>query len=84
MVPQCHLVRSERGFPEWDGFYRRTGVQNRRYKCASEYHFAPKSPWRDVPRRDLGAAAPESAEARKTSHSAISTETPVFALKTEQ
>ena len=46
------------------GSNRRAGLRNRRYKCDSEYHVAPKYPWSDIsghpiPPSPLGAPVPE-------------------------
>ena len=60
-----------------NGFNRRTGPRNRRYKCDSEYHLAPTCPWRDVLRSELSPAPQGRGKARKPSFSTISMETPV-------
>ena len=67
-----------------NGFNRRTGPRNRRYKCDSEYHLAPKCPWQDVAESEWGSATSEKGNARKPPNSAISMETPVSVKKADQ
>ena len=61
-----------------------TGFRNRRYKCGSENHLAPKCPWRDAPKSELGTATPGPGKARLPSYSAIPIETPVSVKKADQ
>ena len=68
----------------FNGFNRRTGVRNRCYRCDGEYHLAPKCPWRDVPRSELGSVAPEHGKARNPSYSAILTRARVSEKKADQ
>ena len=52
-----------------NGFNRRTVLGNRRCKCYSEYHLAPKCPWRDVPRSDICPSSSENNKAPQRPHS---------------
>ena len=62
-----------------NGSNRRTGLRNRHYKCDSEYHPAPKCPWRAIPGhpippspREIGSTSLGNDEARRPSDSTIS------------
>ena len=72
------------GCQAFDGLNRRTGLRNRRYKWDSEYHVAPKCPWREVPRSEFGLVIPEHGKAHEQPYSATSTGSPVFVTKMEQ
>ena len=66
-----------------EGFNRRTGQRNRRYRRDSERHLAPKCPRMDTERGDRGPAPQERDKVRKPSCSSISLDTPVSAEKAE-
>ena len=42
--------KSQKGSQEKNGFNRRTGERNRRYRCGSEYHLPPKCPIKQEPK----------------------------------
>ena len=67
-----------------NGFNRHTGLRYRCSGCGSGYHLAPKCPWRDALRSELGSASKERGKARNPPYSAISIETPIPASMTER
>ena len=54
------------------GLNRRTGRRSRCYRCDSEYHLAPRRPWRDTPRGGRNPVPRERDKARRPSYSSIS------------
>ena len=66
-----------------DGFNRRTGQRNWRYRCDSEYHLAQEYPWYDTPGRVRRPTPQEREKARKPYYSTISTDPPVSFQKVE-
>ena len=76
---------SEKGDGEaLNGFNRRTGVRNRRDKCDSENHTAPKCPKRDAHRSEIGSASSENSKARRPPYSTISMGSPITIRKADQ
>ena len=67
-----------------NGFNRRTGLRNRRYKCDSEYHLAPKCSWRHVPQSAIGAASPTDSKTRRPFYSTNCTDAPLSARKADR
>ena len=59
-----------------NGFHRTTGLRNRCNKCDSKYHLAPKCPWREVPRSEIGTSSSVNGKARSPSYFAIFMKTP--------
>ena len=69
---------AKRGGQRLNGFNRKTGLRSRSYWSESEYHLAPRCPWRDTPRGD-GSSFPQGLDrAREPPFSSVSMETPVF------
>ena len=66
-----------------DGFNRRPDQRNRRYGCDSEYHLAPKCPYRDTPRREGSPFSQVRDRAHIPLYSPVSTETRVSAQKVD-
>ena len=66
-----------------NGFSRKTGLRNRRYRRDSEYHHAPRCPWRDTPRGGGGSLSQGRDRSYRPPYSSISMETPVFPHKAE-
>ena len=60
-----------------NGFNFETGLRNRRYRCDSEHHLAPRYSWRDTPRGDGSSRPQERDRERRPSFSSIPAETPV-------
>ena len=76
---------SEKGDGEaLNGLNRRTGVRNRRDKCDSENHTAPKCPKRDAHRSEIGSASSENSKARRPPYSTISMGSPITIRKADQ
>ena len=65
------------------GFNRKTGLRNRRYLCDSEYHLAPRCPWRGTLRGARSSFSQESGRSYRPLCSSISMETPVLPQKAE-
>ena len=67
-----------------DGCNCKTGLRNRCFMCDSEYHPAPRCPWRDSPRGDGRPFSPERARSKRPPYSPISMGTPVLSRTTEK
>ena len=61
---------------ELNGHNRRNGVRDRCHECVSEYHLAPRGPFREVPRSEPVPGSPGTRKVHRLSYSAISMETP--------
>ena len=60
-----------------NGFNRKTGQRNRRYRRDSEHHLAPRCPWRDTPPGDGSLFAQERNRSYRPPYPSAPTETPV-------
>ena len=66
-----------------NGFNRKTNPRNRRYRCDSEYHPAPKCPWRDTPRGGGSSSPQERNRPYRPPYSSTSMETPFLPRRVE-
>ena len=54
-----------------NGFNRKTDLRYRRFRCDSEYHLAPRRPWRDAPRGEARPLPPGHVRPQRPSRSCI-------------
>ena len=64
-----------------NGFNRKTVLRNRCYRRNSEYHLAPRCPWRDTLRRGGGSFSQERDRSQRPPYFSTSSDTPVVAQK---
>ena len=58
--PAGKKSKPQKGTQEKNGFNRRTGERNRRYRCGSEYHLLPECPIKREPKALAAARNPPS------------------------